>query len=466
MFKKIYLLITVCSLLLGPAAVAQTESTIPELNSLCWHKADCIDQRKVLDPGASPKELEEGWISPEGDCKGEDWGKCLPAGQTETSISFGGRRQFLHMGDFVGTMYTYAIGIAAVVAVLMIIVSGFQWALSGGNSETISTAKSHIVGAVIGLLIVYLSYFILNTLNPTLVSFRLPSVWMIKPQTYVPAFCAQLPISTKFSYATDFKDQASVIKPNDKTVYDMSLKDTSTANLEKFYCGHRFFVEGGGDKTCFGDYCPASNGKSAFCIYDGATQKYGCHEGTMFINITHNSLVKDLFPDWATREWNDPPVNKVLDLYALCPATTDFDFNITNSVIQSFDAAPSSFANDKKQNIALSIDPQKIDEATQKCASAGGDLKGFVLSFGMNQSYNSSDQRHFIGTNGEDLGDSFFFRKRWEQIPVSYFFTAEQLKKKVTLDIEAAKIKDISNLFGVSTDAAEKTYFDKFGISL
>ncbi len=466
MFKKIYLIVVFGTLLLlGQTALAQSESSIPELNSLCWHKADCVEQRKVLDPLASPQELERGWISPEGDCKGEDWGKCLPAGQTETSISFGGRKQFLHIGDFLGTMYTYAIGIAAIVAVLMIIVSGFQWALSGGNSETISTSKSHIVGAVIGLLIVYLSYFILNTLNPTLVSFRLPSVWMVKPQTSIPAFCSQLPASTKFSYAAEFKDQTSVVKPTDKTVYDMSLQDTSTSNLEKFYCGHRFFVQNGGSNTCFGDYCPSVNGKSAFCIFDGATQKYGCHEGNIFINTTHNSLVKDLFPDWATREWNDPSVNTILDLDALCSPTTDFTLGISNSTVQSFDVKPSSYAENKKQNIALSIDPQKIDEATQRCTGSGGTLKGFVLSFDMNQSYNTSNQRHFIGTNGEDLGDDSFFTKRWNQIPVSYFFTGDQLKKKVMLNIEVSKIKDISNLFGRSSVEDQKTYFEKFGIS-
>lgn len=146
----------------------------------CWARDSCVEARKTQKFHGAEKP-EDGFIQ-DNETKeacGDKEGFCLPATQSKTTISFGGQTQFLHLGDFIKYMYRYAIIVAGVLAVIMIIVAGFQWTASGGNSETIISAKKRITNAIIGLLLVVFSYTILNTLNPALVNLRLPQVWLI-----------------------------------------------------------------------------------------------------------------------------------------------------------------------------------------------------------------------------------------------------------------------------------------------
>jgi hypothetical protein len=54
----------------------------------------------------------------------------------------------------------------------MIMFNGLRWAAAAGNSEQISTAKSGIVSAVVGLILALGSYVILSTLNPAFVNLQ------------------------------------------------------------------------------------------------------------------------------------------------------------------------------------------------------------------------------------------------------------------------------------------------------
>lgn len=50
------------------------------------------------------------------------------------------------------------------VALVMLIVSGIRFITSGGDAKTVEAAKKAITYAILGLLIVFLSFFILNTI--------------------------------------------------------------------------------------------------------------------------------------------------------------------------------------------------------------------------------------------------------------------------------------------------------------
>jgi len=54
----------------------------------------------------------------------------------------------------------WALGLLALVAVIMIILGGFQWMTAGGNEERVEKAKKLISAAVIGLIIVLLAWAI------------------------------------------------------------------------------------------------------------------------------------------------------------------------------------------------------------------------------------------------------------------------------------------------------------------
>ncbi len=62
----------------------------------------------------------------------------------------------------VGTLITVAFVLAVVITLAFLVYGGIKWILSGGDKAAIESARNTIVAAVVGLVIVFLSYFILN----------------------------------------------------------------------------------------------------------------------------------------------------------------------------------------------------------------------------------------------------------------------------------------------------------------
>lgn len=56
----------------------------------------------------------------------------------------------------------WILGIVGSLALLMFVLGGFMFLISGGNSQTVEKGKSILVGAVIGLIIVFCSYMIIK----------------------------------------------------------------------------------------------------------------------------------------------------------------------------------------------------------------------------------------------------------------------------------------------------------------
>jgi len=55
------------------------------------------------------------------------------------------------------------IGFVALLFIIMIITAGFRWMTAGGNKDSIEKAKTTIKNAIIGVVVVMLSYVIVNT---------------------------------------------------------------------------------------------------------------------------------------------------------------------------------------------------------------------------------------------------------------------------------------------------------------
>lgn len=74
--------------------------------------------------------------------------------------------------NYVSGFIKLLIGIAAVLAVFMIVWGGFEYVLTEAVASK-TDAKDRITKAILGLLLALSSYLILNTINPDLVNFRL-----------------------------------------------------------------------------------------------------------------------------------------------------------------------------------------------------------------------------------------------------------------------------------------------------
>ncbi len=72
----------------------------------------------------------------------------------------------------VNNIYTFGVAIGGFVAVLMFVIAGYYYA-QGGN-ENISTAKSYINSTIVGLILLFGTYALLNTIDPNLT--RVPKI--------------------------------------------------------------------------------------------------------------------------------------------------------------------------------------------------------------------------------------------------------------------------------------------------
>lgn len=90
-------------------------------------------------------------------------------GQLKNNLVNFGDDTFLGSGedeeDLKGTIaqiINIVLGFLGIIAVIIIITSGFKWMTAGGNEQTITEARGHIKNAAIGLVIVLTSYIIVN----------------------------------------------------------------------------------------------------------------------------------------------------------------------------------------------------------------------------------------------------------------------------------------------------------------
>lgn len=65
-------------------------------------------------------------------------------------------------GNPVGKIINLAFVIATLIALAFLIFGGIKWILSGGDKAGVETARNTIVAALVGLVIVFLSYFLLR----------------------------------------------------------------------------------------------------------------------------------------------------------------------------------------------------------------------------------------------------------------------------------------------------------------
>jgi hypothetical protein len=94
-------------------------------------------------------------------------GQQVPASQERTDRRNELKENMCQLKDlFTGMaqVINYLIGAIGIFIIFRIVVSGFQMVISAGNEGSIKTAKSGLSSALIGLLLVLLSYVIINTL--------------------------------------------------------------------------------------------------------------------------------------------------------------------------------------------------------------------------------------------------------------------------------------------------------------
>ncbi len=84
------------------------------------------------------------------------------------------------LGNYINAWYVFAIGIAGILATIMIMVAGVQWLISRGDAGKISEAKGRMIAAITGLALVFMAYTLLALVNPKLLTIEMPSLTQLK----------------------------------------------------------------------------------------------------------------------------------------------------------------------------------------------------------------------------------------------------------------------------------------------
>lgn len=67
-----------------------------------------------------------------------------------------------NLGDLIGRIIDYLLIAAAIIAVIFLIWGGIRWIMSGGDKAKVEAARNSVIGAIIGLIIVFAAYFIID----------------------------------------------------------------------------------------------------------------------------------------------------------------------------------------------------------------------------------------------------------------------------------------------------------------
>lgn len=76
------------------------------------------------------------------------------------------------IGEYIGGIYNYAIGIVGILAAVVLMFGGVIWLTAGGSPERVKEAKAWIGASISGLVLMLCSYMILYQINPDLVKFN------------------------------------------------------------------------------------------------------------------------------------------------------------------------------------------------------------------------------------------------------------------------------------------------------
>lgn len=95
------------------------------------------------------------------------------------------------LAEYIRTIYRFALGLSGLLVFIMIVWGGIQYTISAGNTTATGDARDRIFQAILGMGLLFLSYIILNTINPDLISLREPNVGDVFLPNIPPATSSQ-----------------------------------------------------------------------------------------------------------------------------------------------------------------------------------------------------------------------------------------------------------------------------------
>jgi len=155
----------------------------------CWGKSLCeqkkgvwtqtVESKKICDPIYKYHSAKYGDAFKK--LVGDSLAFCVPQqAEVKLQVPIGGLTKTSTLLNYIPNLYTYAVSIVSIIAVIMIMVGGLRYLTAGGAQDKVTSAKNTILGAVVGLFLVFGANLLLRTVNPDLTTLKLPQITMIR----------------------------------------------------------------------------------------------------------------------------------------------------------------------------------------------------------------------------------------------------------------------------------------------
>ncbi len=193
------------------------------------------------------------------------------------------------LGKVIKEFYNYIVWLAGILAVIVIMIAGFQWVAAAGNQSKIGEAKERITGAIIGLVLALSSYMLLNIINPKLVEIQ--DLSELVPITAMGTYCM---LDQYVSY-------------NGQDIIGSDLECNHKANIldgrgkkTDFTCGGLSCIKYGIHHICYEKQC-----RGIYTVCGEAFEKNG-EQGIQEINnlVSYYNKIDGECVHWQTRSSN------------------------------------------------------------------------------------------------------------------------------------------------------------------
>lgn len=178
------------------------------------------------------------------------------------------------IGEYVKAIYNYGLGIAGILAAIVLMAGGVVWLVSAGDASRVSLAKELISGSVTGLVILMASYVLLIQINPELVNFRPIRVGAIKPSDI------ELPEGEKNVTGDRSKTEYIIIHTTESSSSTRESVDKYHRSKGWNGIGYNILIERNGNvvigrgENAIGAHTLNFNSKSIGISYSGCDRKY------------------------------------------------------------------------------------------------------------------------------------------------------------------------------------------------
>ncbi len=87
------------------------------------------------------------------------------------------------LAKYIQALYKYGLAIGGILAAIVLMGGGVLWLVSAGNDSKVTQAKELISGSVIGLIILFSSWLLLDTINPNLTKLQTLNIQTLQRAT-------------------------------------------------------------------------------------------------------------------------------------------------------------------------------------------------------------------------------------------------------------------------------------------